>query len=232
MRATLASPSRVGISRNVVGSGIATMSDSSIALKPVIDEPSKPMPSSRAPSSSDGVIAKLFRWPSMSVNQKRTYSTPSFSVCSSTSFRASGSDVSRSLLSIIDMRSRSFSRGPPSSQRRRHRSAGEQRAGQVHPLESPLDPEPVVDPAHRGIREVVLGAQEAVAGGLRPRDLGLLQGGRDPPPTLAPRHSGHRMLGGVATMSLQDRVADDRALADGHQRQLRDRQRAEIPVAP
>jgi hypothetical protein len=35
--------------RNVSGSGIATMSDSSIALKPVIDEPSKPIPSSSAP---------------------------------------------------------------------------------------------------------------------------------------------------------------------------------------
>ena len=38
--------------RNVAGSGIATMSDSSIALKPVIDEPSKPIPSSSAPSTS------------------------------------------------------------------------------------------------------------------------------------------------------------------------------------
>ena len=48
------------------------MSDSSIALKPVMDDPSKPIPSSSAPSSSPGVIAKLFRWPSMSVNQRRT----------------------------------------------------------------------------------------------------------------------------------------------------------------
>jgi hypothetical protein len=46
---------------NVSGSGIATMSDSSIALKPVIEEPSKPMPSSSAASISPGVIAKLFR---------------------------------------------------------------------------------------------------------------------------------------------------------------------------
>ena len=37
------------------------MSDSSIALKPVIDEPSKPIPSLSASSSSLGVIAKLFR---------------------------------------------------------------------------------------------------------------------------------------------------------------------------
>ena len=45
------------------------MSDSSIALKPVTDEPSKPIPSSSAPSTSSSVIAKLFRCPSMSVNQ-------------------------------------------------------------------------------------------------------------------------------------------------------------------
>ena len=37
------------------------MSDSSIALKPVIDEPSKPIPSFSAPSISLGVTAKLFR---------------------------------------------------------------------------------------------------------------------------------------------------------------------------
>ena len=77
------------------------MSDSSIALKPVIDEPSKPIPSSSAPAISEGVIAKLFRCPSMSVNQKRTYSTPSCSICLRTALRAAGSDVARSLLSII-----------------------------------------------------------------------------------------------------------------------------------
>ena len=37
------------------------MSDSSIALNPVIDEPSKPIPSFSAPSISLGVTAKLFR---------------------------------------------------------------------------------------------------------------------------------------------------------------------------
>ena len=50
------------------------MSDSSIALKPVIDEPSKPMPSSSAPSTSLVVIEKLFRCPSRSVNQSSTSS--------------------------------------------------------------------------------------------------------------------------------------------------------------
>ena len=89
--------------RNVAGSGIATMSDSSIALKPVIDEPSKPIPSSSAPAISASVIAKLFRCPSRSVNQKRTYSTFASSIFASTSRRASGSDVARALLSIIPM---------------------------------------------------------------------------------------------------------------------------------
>ena len=56
---------------NVVGSGWAIMSDSSIALKPVIDEPSKPMPPSKASSSSDALTEKDFSWPRMSVNQKR-----------------------------------------------------------------------------------------------------------------------------------------------------------------
>ena len=71
------------------------MSDSSIALKPVIDEPSKPMPSSSAPSISLGVTAKLFRCPSMSVNQSSTNSTPSSSIRFSTSLRAFGSLVAR-----------------------------------------------------------------------------------------------------------------------------------------
>src|ERR1041384_6738855 len=87
------------------------MSDSSIALKPVIDDPSKPMPSFRAPSISAGVIAHDLRWPSMSLNQKRTYSIPSFSICFNTSFRAPGSEVARSLLSIIAIARCSFVAG-------------------------------------------------------------------------------------------------------------------------
>ena len=42
------------MSWKLAGSGIATMSDSSIALKPVIDEPSKPIPSFSASAISDG----------------------------------------------------------------------------------------------------------------------------------------------------------------------------------
>ena len=77
IRATFVSPSFHGIGVKVSGSGIATMSDSSIALKPVIDEPSKPIPSSSAASISLGVTAKLFRCPSMSVNQSSRNSIPS-----------------------------------------------------------------------------------------------------------------------------------------------------------
>ena len=39
---------------------MAIMSDSSMALKPVIDDPSKPMPPSNASSSSSALIEKLF----------------------------------------------------------------------------------------------------------------------------------------------------------------------------
>ena len=55
----------------VEGSGIAIMSDSSIGLNPVIEDPSKPMPPSNASSSSAALIEKLFNWPRMSVNQRR-----------------------------------------------------------------------------------------------------------------------------------------------------------------
>ena len=93
MRPTFVSPSFQGIIRKVPGSGIATMSDSSIALKPVIDEPSKPIPSSSAPAISLGVTAKLFRCPSRSVNQRSRNSTPSALIFSSASLRASSLDV-------------------------------------------------------------------------------------------------------------------------------------------
>src|SRR6476660_3055460 len=71
MRATPSSSGRHGSEANVGGSGIATMSDSSMALKPVIEEPSKPMPRSNASSSSAALMENDFRWPRMSVNQKR-----------------------------------------------------------------------------------------------------------------------------------------------------------------
>ena len=55
----------------VEASGWAIMSDSSMALKPVIDEPSNPIPPSKASSSSAALIEKDLSWPRMSVNQKR-----------------------------------------------------------------------------------------------------------------------------------------------------------------
>ena len=79
------------------------MSDSSIALKPVIDEPSKPIPSSSAPSISDGVTANDLRWPSRSVNQKRMCSMPSSRRRFNTARRAAGVDVARSLLLTIEV---------------------------------------------------------------------------------------------------------------------------------
>src|SRR5215213_14425 len=72
MRATPLSSGRQGRIAKVDGSGMAIMSDSSIALKPVMEEPSKPMPPSKASSSSCALIEKLFSWPRMSVNQSRT----------------------------------------------------------------------------------------------------------------------------------------------------------------
>jgi len=71
IRATPCVSGRQGKTAKVERSGWAIMSDSSIALKPVIDEPSKPMPPSKASSSSSLLIEKLFSWPRMSVNQNR-----------------------------------------------------------------------------------------------------------------------------------------------------------------
>src|SRR3954451_18114269 len=73
MRATPppSSSGRHGRTAKVVGSGIAIMSDSSIALNPVMLEPSKPMPPSKASSSCSALIENDFSWPRMSVNQSR-----------------------------------------------------------------------------------------------------------------------------------------------------------------
>src|SRR5262245_31096498 len=72
IRATPLSSGRHGRIANVDGSGMAIMSDSSIALKPVIEDPSKPIPPSKASSSSCALMEKLFSWPRMSVNRRRT----------------------------------------------------------------------------------------------------------------------------------------------------------------
>ena len=75
IRATGAS-SFHGTTWNVAGSGTAIMSDSWIRLNPSIEEPSNPMPSASAPSSSCEVIVNDFRNPSTSVNQSRTNRIP------------------------------------------------------------------------------------------------------------------------------------------------------------
>ena len=76
MRASGVLVSPQGSSSNVFGSGIASTSASWIREKPSIDEPSNVMPSSSAFSSSAGEIAKLLRFPRMSVNHSRTRRTP------------------------------------------------------------------------------------------------------------------------------------------------------------
>ena len=60
IRATASSSGRQGSRAKVAGSGTASMSDSSIGLKPVIEEPSKPIPPSKASSSSEALTEKLF----------------------------------------------------------------------------------------------------------------------------------------------------------------------------
>ena len=60
----------------MLGSGSAIMSDSSIALKPVIEDPSKPIPPSKASSSCSEWIENDFSWPRMSVNQRRMKRMP------------------------------------------------------------------------------------------------------------------------------------------------------------
>src|SRR6476646_6747709 len=69
--ATPCSAGRHGSTLNVWGSGIAIMSDSSIGLKPVIEDPSNPIPPSNASASSVALIENALSWPRMSVNQRR-----------------------------------------------------------------------------------------------------------------------------------------------------------------
>ena len=59
IRAVGCSSGAQGRIEKVDGSGMAIMSDSSIGLNPVIEDPSKPMPPSNASSSSEALIEKL-----------------------------------------------------------------------------------------------------------------------------------------------------------------------------
>src|SRR5579884_2244811 len=71
IRATPCSAGRQGRMANVLASGMAIMSDSSIGLNPVIDEPSNPIPPSNASPSSVALIENDLSWPRMSVNHRR-----------------------------------------------------------------------------------------------------------------------------------------------------------------
>ena len=107
MRATPppSSSGRHGSTLNVVGSGIAIMSDSSIALKPVIEEPSKPMPPSKASSSSLGVDARTTSaGPRMSVNQRRMKRMPRSSTSALTSSGVCGRSAMAARQARLDQR--------------------------------------------------------------------------------------------------------------------------------
>ena len=84
MRADGSSPSTHGSSSKLLGSGRASTSLSCTRLKPSMAEPSNVMPSSKAFSSSAGVMANDFSWPSTSVNQSRMSRTPRSSTVRST----------------------------------------------------------------------------------------------------------------------------------------------------
>ncbi len=80
---------------NVEGSGRAIMSDSWMRLKPSIEEPSNPIPSVSAPSSSEGVMAKDFRKPRTSVNHRRMKRIPRSSTVRSTNSASFDIDMVR-----------------------------------------------------------------------------------------------------------------------------------------
>src|SRR5919107_1050390 len=143
MRATpppSSSVGRHGRIANVLGSGSAIMSDSSIALKPVIEEPSKPMPASKAPSRSWELIENDFSWPRMSVNQRRMNRTP----VSRTWARTSSAVVGCSSVSAIEARTLQ----PPQRPRAQLAQGGSQLAAHVR--------QPVLDPGGRAVPHLAL----------------------------------------------------------------------------
>src|SRR5579884_898369 len=206
---------------------MATMSDSSIALKPVIDEPSKPIPSSSASSTSAGVMAKLFRWPSMSVNQRRRYSTPSSSICLSACFRASGSDVARALLSIIAIVSGApLRRGLPEvlSPRERKRRADDDDDVAIDVAER------AVEPLHRlvaGLRPGVDLSETALGCAL---ERALLQRAADPATPDVAAHGRQRVLRPLRPIRVVEQPghADELAVDQRDERPLGRRK----PLAP
>src|SRR5215217_8194732 len=134
------SSGRHGSSRNVLGSGMAIMSDSSIALKPVIEEPSKPMPASNAPSRSWELIENDLSWPRMSVNQRRMNRTP----VSRTWARTSSAVVGCSSVSAMKARTLQPAQRP--------RAQLAQGRGQL----APHVRQPVLHPGGRPVADVAL----------------------------------------------------------------------------
>src|SRR5438105_5043890 len=240
IRPTTGSPGPEGSSRKVAGSGIATMSDSSIALKPVIDEPSKPIPSSSASSISLGVIAKLFRCPSMSVNQRSANSTPSSSIRRKTARRASSLDVARFLLSTcameppLERKKASGASGTPeaSSPRDDRGILHRDRARHVNPLEARPVAELLVHAPHRRIREVVLRPQGLDAHVASARDLSALQSRRDAAAAPVAANAGHPVPHLARVVTAEDCVADHVLSLERGERELADGERPEIPPPP
>src|SRR5690349_13122897 len=137
----------------VDGSGLASMSASYTRANPSIAEPSKPIPSANAASSSAGATATDFRKPRTSVNQSRTNRTSRSSSARSTKssclpmappYRRARSEE-RNLLQLGQPRRRRGVRRHPPVAARAHRAAvAHLRAvGQRRPLElvgeEPLD---------------------------------------------------------------------------------------------
>src|SRR5438105_191193 len=169
--------------------------------------------SSSAPSSSEGVIAKLFRCPSMSVNQKRTYSTPSFFASSSTALRAFGSDVARSLLSIIAMVVSLLVAGRPTL-------STEQWTGHMHPFEARLVAQLPVHAQHWRVAEVVLRAQVPPARRAGGRRLMPLERESDPASACGARDPRHPVLRGVGGVAAEQGVADGVPILERDEREV------------
>src|SRR5579884_522008 len=111
IRPTAWSPPRQGRTAKVFGSGTAIMSDSSIALKPVIEEPSKPMPPSKASASLVLLMLKAFRLPRMSVNHRRMKRMPSCSTRARTSLAVSAGSLIAAEPYLVSLR-RDMARRP------------------------------------------------------------------------------------------------------------------------
>src|SRR5215216_6378573 len=171
------SSGRQGRTLKVVGSGMAIMSDSSMALKPVIDEPSNPIPPSNASSSSSALIENDFSWPRMSVNHRRMKRIPRSETSALTSSavcgRSPGGDIGGRLANCRRGRG-----GPPVQPESDPRSApplvrdpprGSGDSGSVHPAVGPV----LELGQRRSELAAAVGQRVLDSDGTRPRDLAL-----------------------------------------------------------